>query len=88
MSPTDSPEMNFRDDSENNIQIPNGIVLRDNLTNVNIPPDTSTGYGTYLISWIASYTLLRNNVEIFALRNQQQQSIEGPNEFEYNTIEV
>lgn len=77
----------FVDDRENNIQIPNGFVLRDTLSNFNEIPQVVNGFGTYFVSWISNYALLLNGVVVFALKNQKQQSMEGVDGFSYSTIE-
>jgi len=77
----------FVDDRGTNIQIPDGFVLRDNIANVNVRPLlVHNGFGNYFTSWISSYSLLRNGIEIFALSNQRQQSVEGLDGFRYYTI--
>ncbi|CAG8451297.1 6799_t:CDS:1 [Paraglomus brasilianum] len=76
----------FVDDRGTNIQIPNGFVLRDNIANVNVRPLLNNGFGNYFTSWISNYSLLRNGIEMFALSNQKQQSVEGLDGFRYYTI--
>ena len=77
----------FVDDRGANIQILNGFVLRDNIANVNVRPLLlHNGFGNYFTRWISNYSLLRNGIEIFALSNQRQQSVEGLDGFRYYTI--
>ncbi|CAG8639064.1 4965_t:CDS:1 [Dentiscutata erythropus] len=77
----------FVDDQGNSIQIPNNVALKDTLNNFNETPQVVNGFGTYFVSWISNYVLLQNDVAVFILKNQQQQSIEGVDGFRYSTIE-
>ncbi|CAG8607647.1 hypothetical protein C2G38_2037343 [Gigaspora rosea] len=68
----------------NQIPIPKGITLRDTLNNTPSRPVA----GNFFISWISDYSLFQNGVEICALKNQKQQSVEGVDGFTYTVIET
>ncbi|RIB30841.1 hypothetical protein C2G38_2151646 [Gigaspora rosea] len=66
------------------IQIPNGFTLWDTVRNANVRPRMIHGYDAFFINWTNSYTLFQNGVEVLALRNQMQQTLEGVDWFEYD----
>ncbi|KAF0378926.1 hypothetical protein F8M41_012338 [Gigaspora margarita] len=74
----------FVDRRDRSIQIPNGFTLWETDRNVNVPPRIIYGYGSFFINWMNSYKLFQNGVEVLALRNQMQQSLEGVDWFEYD----
>ncbi|CAG8599510.1 23556_t:CDS:2 [Dentiscutata erythropus] len=77
----------FVDDPGNEIPIPIGITLRDTLNNINETPLVIRGIESFFISWIANYSLFQNGVEICALKNQKQQSVEAVDGFIYSLIQ-
>ncbi|RIB03077.1 hypothetical protein C2G38_2226101 [Gigaspora rosea] len=76
----------FVDGPGNEIPIPTGITLRDTLNNINETPLVLHGIGSFFISWIANYSLFQNGVEICALKNQKEQSIETVDGFTFSLI--
>ncbi|CAG8528307.1 15822_t:CDS:2 [Gigaspora rosea] len=52
--------------------------------NANVRPRMIHGYDAFFINWTNSYTLFQNGVEVLALRNQMQQTLEGVDWFEYD----
>ena len=84
-APPDIAKIYFVDDQDNDIPIPNNIVVREAGTGValRISP---IGHGCFLITWFSNYVILLNGVEVMALKNQKQQSLEGVGDFTYSTI--
>nr|CAG8598396.1 1462_t:CDS:2 [Entrophospora candida] len=50
----------FVDSKDNAIQIPNGIVVRNLITNINATPQHNV---EYLITWISNYVIFYNGEE-------------------------
>ncbi|CAG8804950.1 1122_t:CDS:1, partial [Dentiscutata erythropus] len=59
----------------NPIRIPAGTILRDTISNSNVPRVTLNGAESFLISWTASYILQYQGQEVLNLENQKRQSM-------------
>ena len=57
--------------AENEVVVPDGVSLIDTLNGVNIIPFQNS----FLISWLSSYSLNRNDNPILQISNQKQQSL-------------